>query len=102
MANKRAKKDYDKDGKVESPADEYRGVKGRAIRKAKAGSMSKTKTKAKPKTVSKKNITESAAISKFINSISSKNYAEANKYLKGVIKSKLEARINSSLNEPLF
>ena len=32
--NKKAKKDYDKDGKLESPEDEYKGSKDKAIKKA--------------------------------------------------------------------
>lgn len=70
MAKKTAKKDYDKDGKLESPSEEM--------------------------------VSESSGIVKFINAISSKNYAQANKYLKGIIESKLEKRITQSLNEPLF
>lgn len=34
---KHAKKDYDKDGKLESPGDEYKGVKDRAIKAAMQG-----------------------------------------------------------------
>lgn len=105
MAKKTAKKDYDKDGKVESPSEEYKGVKTKAIKKA----MSKKSPKAKGKKgnpFAKKEeeemVSESSGIIKFINAISSKNYAQANKYLKGIIESKLENRITQSLNEPLF
>jgi hypothetical protein len=45
---------------------------------------------------------ESANIKNFINSISSKNYALAHKYLQQVIDSKLKARIATSLDKPLF
>lgn len=31
----KAKKDYDKDGKLESPEEEYKGSKGKAIKKSK-------------------------------------------------------------------
>jgi hypothetical protein len=48
------------------------------------------------------NLQESANIKNFINSISSKNYALAYKYLQQVIDSKLKARIASSLDKPLF
>lgn len=89
MAKKLAKKDWDKDGAVEAPAEEYKGVKDAAIKKAKA------KKKKTP-------ITESKGIVAFINAISNKNYAQANKYLKGVIEDKLQQRISASLNEPLF
>ena len=34
---KHAKKDYDKDGKLESPRDEYKGSKDRAIKQAMHG-----------------------------------------------------------------
>ena len=34
MAKKLAKKDYDKDGKIETPSQEYLGSKDKAIRKA--------------------------------------------------------------------
>ena len=48
------------------------------------------------------NLQESANIKNFINSISSKNYALAHKYLQQVIDSKLKARIATSLDKPLF
>lgn len=38
----------------------------------------------------------------FIKNISQKNYAEANKYLKEVINSKLKAKINSATKEKIF
>ena len=38
----------------------------------------------------------------FIKAISTKKYAKANKYLKGIIEDKIQKRIESSLNEPLF
>lgn len=109
MAKKIAKKDYDKDGKVESPSDEYKGVKDKAIKKAKF-SKGKAKGKMKPKAkgnpFAKKEeeemVSEASGVVKFINAISSKNYAQANKYLKGIMASKIENRISASLNEPLF
>jgi len=88
---KKAKKDWDGDGKVESGSEEYMGVKDKAVKKA----IGKKKTK-------KKVVKESADIKGFIAAISGKKYALANKYLKAVINSKIENRINSSLNEPLF
>lgn len=42
---KHAKKDYDKDGKLESPGDEYKGVKDRAIKAAMQGKGLKKKKK---------------------------------------------------------
>jgi hypothetical protein len=47
-------------------------------------------------------VKESTDIKNFINSISTKKYALAHKYLKQVIEDKIKARITSSLNEPLF
>ena len=41
-------------------------------------------------------------ISKFIQHISTKNYAEAHKYLKSVIEDKIIKRINRSIEKPLF
>jgi len=41
-------------------------------------------------------------ISKFIEELSNKNYAEANKYLKSVVEDKLEQRINTASEKPLF
>lgn len=41
-------------------------------------------------------------ISKFISSVSDKNYAEANKYLQGVVEDKIQNRINNATEKPLF
>lgn len=90
----KAKKDYDRDGKKETPEKEYEGVKDRAIK------MAKKRSRKKPK--SKTVVKESAEIRNFIASISSKKYALAHKYLKQVIESKIKDRISSSLNKPLF
>ena len=63
------------------------------------------KVKQKNNTVSDKEIVElqeSVNIQNFINSISTKNYALAHKYLKRVVDSKLKARIAASLDKPLF
>jgi hypothetical protein len=79
---KKANKDYDGDGEVESASDEYMGSKDKAIRKAQ--------------------LKEAADITNFITAISSKKYAVANKYLKAIITDKIQARIKNSLNEPLF
>ena len=95
MAKKLAKKDYDKDGKVEAPTEEYMGVKDRAIKHA-------TRNKKAPSKRKKKVLKDSVEVSEFITAISVKNYAQANKYLKGIIESKIQNRINLSLNEPLF
>ena len=92
MSKQVAKKDYDRDGKLESPAEEYKGSKSRAIKSAKAKKTKKTKNVVK----------ESTGITNFITSISTKKYALAHKYLKQVIEDKIKARITSSLNEPLF
>ncbi len=89
MSKHLAKKDYDGDGKIESPEEEYMGSKDKAIKS----------TKAKKK---KKVVKESTDIKNFIASISTKKYALAHKYLKQVIEDKIKSRISSSLNEPLF
>lgn len=89
MSKHLAKKDYDGDGKKESPKEEYAGSKDKAI-----------KTAMKKKT--KKIVKESSDITNFIVSISSKNYAHAHKYLRQVVADKIKARISSSLSEPLF
>lgn len=47
-------------------------------------------------------VNEAEEIAKFIMAISSKKYALANKYLKGIVEEKVKSRISSSLNEPLF
>jgi hypothetical protein len=41
-------------------------------------------------------------ISKFIQQISSKNYARAHKYLKSVIEDKIARKINNATDKPLF
>ena len=87
MSMKKSKKDYDHDGKIESPDEEYKGVKDKAIKKA---------------TRKKKIVKEASDIRNFISSISTKKYALAHKYLKQVIEDKIKARITSSLNKPLF
>jgi hypothetical protein len=87
MSKQVAKKDYDGDGKIESPEEEYKGTKDKAIKSAKA---------------KKKVVKESKDIKNFITSISTKKYALAHKYLKQVIEDKIKSRISSSLNEPLF
>jgi len=89
MSKQVAKKDYDRDGELESPVEEYKGSKDKAIKSAKAKK-------------GKKVVKESGDITNFITSISTKKYALAHKYLKQVIEDKIKARITSSLNEPLF
>ena len=41
-------------------------------------------------------------INKFIQEISSKNYAKAHKYLKSVIEDKIAKKINRATDKPLF
>ena len=45
---------------------------------------------------------EKLKISKFIEHISNKNYAEAHKYLKSVIEDKIAKKINNATEKPLF
>ncbi len=68
------------------------------VHKAKKGKGSYDRSKEKQVNESK----ESKDISKFIESLITKNYAEANKYLKQVVSSKIEKRIEDELNKPLF
>jgi len=49
-----------------------------------------------------KNLKESYNIAKFISAVSSKNYADANKYLRDAIELKLQTRIAQAVNQPLF
>jgi hypothetical protein len=95
MSKQKAKKDYDRDGKLESPEKEYKDLKGRAIKLSKLTGNKKRKSK-------KRVVKEAADISSFITAISTKKYALAHKYLKQVIEDKIAKRISSSLNEPLF
>ena len=41
-------------------------------------------------------------IAKFIEHISSKNYAKAHKYLKSVVEDKIAKKINDATEKPLF
>ena len=53
---------------------------------------------------SKKNTTQKTKqqISQFISSVSDKNYADAHKYLQGVVEDKIITRINKATDKPLF
>lgn len=79
------KADLNKDKKI----SKYEGKRAAAIAK------SKKKAKAKA-------LKESSDIAQFIYAISSKNYAQANKYLVRVVESKLCERIDQAINTPLF
>jgi len=50
----------------------------------------------------KETFDESVDISMFLDNLISKNYAEADKYIKRVIDSKIQERIARELNTPLF
>ena len=89
MSKHKAKKDYDGDGKIESPQEEYKGSKSKAIK------MAKNKKK-------KSTLKESNDIKNFITSISTKKYALAHKYLKQIVEDKIQRKITSSLHQPLF
>ena len=45
---------------------------------------------------------EKVKISRFIEEISSKNYARANKYLKSLIEDKITKKIDKATDKPLF
>jgi hypothetical protein len=47
-------------------------------------------------------LNENYNITKFLKFISQKNYSEANKYLQGVIDSKIKSRIGDALKQKLF
>ena len=49
-----------------------------------------------------KAIKENSNISKFIECILSKNYSEADKYIKQAVESKLQSKIEKELTKPLF
>lgn len=61
-----------------------------------------TKGKSKKEGKTKKVVKESALIANFIKHIAEGNYSEANKYLRQVIDSKLEARISKAIKPTLF
>jgi hypothetical protein len=64
--------------------------------------MSLNSMSEKKQTVKKIKISESSKIAAFITAISSKNYAQAHKYLTAVVNNKLQARISKAANDPLF
>ena len=88
-ATKKAKPDYldmDKDGNKKEPMKQaVKSAKKKPTKKAKKVPMHETKY-----------------IAQFISSVSDKKYALAHKYLRAVINEKIEARIATSLNDPLF
>jgi SLT domain-containing protein len=49
-----------------------------------------------------KETTTKTKIVKFIDAISDKNYAAANKYLQSAVNDKLESRIKQAAEKPLF
>lgn len=62
-------------------------------------------TSAKEESISRDatiHIKESQDIAAFIAAISSKNYAQANKYLKSAINEKIKTRISKAASKPLF
>lgn len=76
------------------------GAAPKAVKEIKGafeGEEGKNKEKKK-----KKKLKESTDYAKFVYNISQKNYAEANKYLKDIIDSKLKDRIESCLDNKLF
>jgi SLT domain-containing protein len=80
-----------------------KGIKGAAKKTAKQMPKKEIKKFLKKKgDEDEETFNTSSNISKFITSISSKNYADANKYLKAAIETKLSARINKAANQPLF
>jgi len=45
---------------------------------------------------------ERRTIARFVNAISNKSYAKANKYLSNVVNERIKQRINRQLDKPLF
>ena len=70
------------------------------------GSQANRRVRKAGKKEAKEQLTETASNKKpiigFINSITRKNYAKANKYLTKIVEDKVRARIGASLNKPLF
>jgi len=75
------KADLNKDSKI----SKYEGKRAAAIEKGK-----------------KKALKESVDIANFIYALSTKNYAQANKYLVQAVESKISNRIDQAINTPLF
>ncbi len=102
MANKKKlifdpkKADRDNDGKL---SDWEKGIAKKITGGKKAAK--KAAKKAGKKKV-KKIVGESTNISNFVTAISTKNYAEATKYLTAIVNNKIRARISEAINEPLF
>jgi len=97
MAKKQAKKSTKK-----KPMPPWLAKKMGKDKETKGAAKPKAKGNPFAKKGKEEKLTESTGIVEFINAISSKNYAQANKYLQGVIEDKLQQRISASLNEPLF
>jgi len=99
MAKKMAKKSAKKKVKGKKPLPPWlakkMGKKGDEKEAPKKG-----KKKGNP--FAKEKLTEANDIIAFIAAVSSKNYAEAHKYLTGIIEGKLQDRIAHALNTPLF
>jgi hypothetical protein len=82
------KSDLDKDGKL----SKYEKARGKAIDKARGGNGK----------MPKKTNNESISVVRFLQQLSQKNYAEANKYLSEVVDSKLKTKIQTALKNKLF
>ncbi len=92
-------KDFKKKGKSTMKGPEVKERKRFAptnqVHKPKKGKGSYDRNKAKQ-------VNESQDISKFIEALITKNYSDANKYLKQAVNSKIEKKIEKELNTPLF
>ena len=79
-----------------------KGAKPDYIDLDKDGNKKESMKKAAADKKKKKVVKESAVIANFIKHIAEGNYSEANKYLRQVIDSKLEARISKAIKPTLF
>lgn len=96
------KADRNKDGKV-SDWEENMSKKAGFKKAPKKGEQDE-QCELKARMRAKKNspIKESASITSFIECILTKNYHNANKYLKDIINSKIEDKISKEIDTPLF
>jgi hypothetical protein len=89
-----------KTGKVElakeAPKSRKKTAPPTQVQKSKKGKGSFTRKSKNSKTI------EESSISLFIDSILEKNYDDASKYLTSILNSKLQARIEKELANPLF
>lgn len=107
MPKKQPKPDFmdvDKDGnRKESMKKAVKdSKKGKHSPKHKASKMKKGVKKSQAKKSKNKKMNENTIISSFLRYIAEKNYAEANKYLRGLVEQKIKNRIAQSISPNIF